>query len=147
MIASLDLVWRPLSRALAVLAAAWPFAAPAQQPSFEGVWSGLFTTQDNEFWQVEDFSCFAGCSKHAFDRLVALLDDPANAATPLEALTGQFAGLHRMELAAKLTEAGIAARTRKTKPTTPRCFASRTAGSARRRIRCPSTSARTATTS
>jgi hypothetical protein len=105
---SLDRAWQRIGRAVALLAAASPFAVPAQERSFEGVWSGVFTTQSNELWQVEDFSCFAGCSKHAYDQLVALLDDPANDAKPLEELTGQFAGLHRMELAAKLTEAGIA---------------------------------------
>ena len=33
-----------------------PFAA------FLGIWSGVFTTQDHEFWGFEDFTCFPGCS-------------------------------------------------------------------------------------
>jgi hypothetical protein len=92
-----------------MLAAVSPWPALAQQhPSFAGVWSGVFTTQDNPFWQVEDFSCFAGCTKKAYAFLQGLLDDKANDEKPLEALQGQFFGFHRTELKGKLTEAGLA---------------------------------------
>jgi hypothetical protein len=81
--------------------------AAQQQPNFQGTWSGVFTTQDHEFWNVEDFTCFAGCPPEAYEFLTKLIDDPANAEKPLEELTGQARGFMRAQLAAKLTPEGL----------------------------------------
>ena len=82
--------------------------AYAQHTRFEGTWSGVFTTQDHEFWNVEDFSCFAGCPPAAYQHLKSLLDDPANDSKPLEELTGNAREFMREELAKILTPAGLA---------------------------------------
>lgn len=69
----------------AVLASA-PGIAAAQRarPDFTGIWSGNFTTQDNEFWLVEDFTaCFAGCTPASRAYFGSLLDDPANDERPV----------------------------------------------------------------
>jgi len=73
---------------------------------FLGTWSGVFTTQDNEYWQIEDFVCFPGCPAGVRARMTALLDDPANDATPVEALMGQTMGYAGEHLAAVLTPLG-----------------------------------------
>jgi hypothetical protein len=68
-----------------IFAAALTMASAAEPRSiddFVGVWSGYFTTQDNEFWNVEDLPCFPGCSAEWRTRLTALLDDPANESKP-----------------------------------------------------------------
>lgn len=73
---------------------------------FLGTWSGVFTTQDHEFWGVEDFVCFPGCATAVRDYMVALLDDPANDDRPvgeLMAATSAFAAEH---LASILTPMG-----------------------------------------
>jgi len=63
----------------------------AQQDTarFEGVWSGWLTTQEDPAWQVEDYLCFVGCPKAAYDHLTTLLDEPANDARALNELTGE----------------------------------------------------------
>src|SRR5678815_5166098 len=48
---------------------------------FLGTWSGVFTTQDNEYWTFADIQCFVGCPQDFYDRLSALLADPKNDAT------------------------------------------------------------------
>lgn len=68
---------------------------------FLGTWSGAFTTQDNEFWGVEDFACFAGCSPEAYNHMRSLLDDPANDERPVFQLMGeswQFEAVHFIPL-------------------------------------------------
>jgi hypothetical protein len=55
--------------------------------AFEGVWSGWLTTQEDPAWQVEDYLCFVGCPKAAYEHLQALLADPANDKRPLDALS------------------------------------------------------------
>ena len=87
-----------------------PGLLAAQPPgsAFEGTWSGVFTTQDHEYWNVEDFSCFAGCTSEAYTHLTGLLDDPLNDDKPLEELTGQLRPFMREQLAAILTPAGLA---------------------------------------
>lgn len=81
----------------------------APHPDFTGVWSGSITTQDNPYWQVEDMTCFAGCTPSSYAHLAALLDDPANDDTPIAELTGPgFYGLNREEFTAKLTPEGLA---------------------------------------
>ena len=78
----------------AVCVAASAALTASAAPSFEGTWSGVFTTQDNEFWQLEDFDCFAGCPPEAYAYYTKLLDDPANDEKPIENLTGQVRRFH-----------------------------------------------------
>jgi hypothetical protein len=86
-----------------------PVAASPPAPDFTGIWSGNFTTQKNEFWQVEDFTaCFAGCTPTSRAYFGQLLDDPANDSRSVQELFGQTIGFMRQELAAKSTPAGIA---------------------------------------
>jgi hypothetical protein len=117
---SLGRARRRTGRVLAVIAAyaTWP-ALAQPPPSLDGVWSGVFTTQDNPFWQVEDFSCFAGCTKKGYQLFQSLLDDKANDDKPIEALQGQFFGYHRTELREKLTAAGIAVQDAQTEANDP----------------------------
>jgi hypothetical protein len=67
--------------------------AAAQPPDpvapFLGTWSGVFTTQDNEYWTFADIQCFVGCPQEFYDRLSALLADPKNDATPAFGLSAQ----------------------------------------------------------
>jgi len=84
-------------------------AAPADTPDFTGIWSGSFTTQKHEFWQVEDLTaCFPGCTPTARAFFASLLDDPANEERSVQELWGETTGFMRQELAAKATEAGLA---------------------------------------
>jgi hypothetical protein len=93
--------------ALAGALLASPGIAFAQPPNLEGVWSGVFTTQEHEYWSVEDFACFAGCPPEGYEYLQSLLDDPANDAKPFEALMGQTFGYMRESMTKKLTPAGL----------------------------------------
>ena len=71
-----------LNTPILLLLLAVPLAASAQTEDslepFLGIWSGVFTTQENEFWGVEDFNCFVGCYelKTAF-RCLRLSINPA----------------------------------------------------------------------
>lgn len=86
----------------------FPVVGAAQPPSFEGTWSGVFTTQDHEFWQIEDFFCFAGCPPAVYRHLQQLLDDPANDERPLDELRGDAGAFARRYLEERLTPAGLA---------------------------------------
>ena len=86
-------------------------SVPAQQnddglETFLGTWSGVFTTQENEFWNLEDFVCFAGCPPEVRDHMRGLLDDPANNDLPVNALMGQSWGYAAVHIAPFLTQAG-----------------------------------------
>lgn len=98
--------------AVAVLAAGLvmpQLGTAATVDDFLGIWSGTFTTQDNEFWQVEDFTaCFAGCSVAARAYFSALLDDPANDERPVRELWNETTGFAHRELREKSTPAGVA---------------------------------------
>jgi len=101
----------PISRALAAAAAlALTSASFAQSEDpaepYLGTWSGVFTTQDHEYWQIEDFVCFPGCPPAVAARMTALLDDPANDELPVEALMGQATGYAAEHLTAVLTPLG-----------------------------------------
>jgi hypothetical protein len=85
-----------------------PGFALAQPSAFEGTWSGVFTTQDHEYWQVEDFSCFAGCPLPAYRYMQGLLDDPANDDRPLEEITGETMRFARRYLEERSTPEGLA---------------------------------------
>jgi hypothetical protein len=90
-----------------LLAAAAGPAGAQRHPDFTGTWSGVFTTQDHEFWNVEDFTCFVGCPPDAYAFLQGLLDDPANDDTPYEELSGQIVPFMRAAMAKKLTPRGL----------------------------------------
>jgi hypothetical protein len=81
-------------------------ADPAER--FLGIWSGVFTTQDHDHWQIEDFVCFPGCPSGVRARMTALLDDPANDSLPVDALMGQAIAYAAEHLAAVLTPLGMA---------------------------------------
>ena len=98
-------------RCLLVGALLWlPLTAAAQSADpaapFLGTWSGVFTTQDHEFWGAEDFMCFPGCSLEQYRRLVALLGDPANDSRPFIELSGQTGASERERFASILTPLG-----------------------------------------
>jgi len=96
---------------LAVLLAV-PAAAPAQSEQadpaapFLGTWSGVFTTQDHEYWGVEDFVCFPGCAAAVHEYLKGLLDDPANDERPVGELLGRAAAFGDEQIASILTPEG-----------------------------------------
>jgi hypothetical protein len=73
---------------------------------FVGTWSGVFTTQENEYWTFADIQCFVGCTQDFYDRLSALLADPKNDSTPMFALSGQAQAASLAALDAMLTPAG-----------------------------------------
>lgn len=94
--------------ALPLAASAQPGSSQAGDPlaPFLGTWSGVFTTQANEFWGVEDFVCFPGCPPEVRDRMVALLDDPANDDVPVGALMADVMAYTAEHLASILTPLG-----------------------------------------
>ena len=85
-------------RTVAGLACCLAFAANSNAQStdpaepFLGVWSGVFTTQDNPYWQIEDYVCFPGCPDAVRNHLTSLLDDPANDEVPVDGLLGMAWG-------------------------------------------------------
>lgn len=87
-----------------------PFGATAQTADptspFLGTWSGVFTTQDNQYWTLADIQCFVGCPADFYEDLSALLADPANDMTPAMALAGQAATASLAALDAILTPRG-----------------------------------------
>ena len=92
----------------ALLALPLGASAQAADPAapFLGTWSGVFTTQDNEYWTFADIQCFVGCQVDFYERLSALLADPANDATPAMALSGQAGAASLAALDAILTPVG-----------------------------------------
>jgi hypothetical protein len=93
-----------------VAIAALPFGANAQSGGsiepFLGTWSGVFTTQDHEYWTFADIQCFVGCPLDFYQRLSALLADPANDRKPAFALSGEAEGAWRAAFEATLTPLG-----------------------------------------
>jgi hypothetical protein len=100
---------RTRSLLLGALLAA-PLGASAQTADpvapFLGVWSGVFTSQSNEYWTFADIQCFVGCPLDFYNHLSALLADPANDKTPVMALGGQAGAASLAALDAALTPAG-----------------------------------------
>jgi hypothetical protein len=82
--------------------------AQADPSGFEGVWSGWLTTQEDPAWHVEDYICFVGCPKLAYDHLAALLDNPANDERPLDELVAETRSYIIEHLRAHSTPTGIA---------------------------------------
>ena len=83
-------------------------SAQAADPAtpFLGTWSGVFTTQSNEYWTFADLQCFVGCPLDFYDHLSALLADPANDETPAMALAAQASAASLATLDALLTPVG-----------------------------------------
>jgi hypothetical protein len=85
-------------------------AAPAQtaasvQP-FLGTWSGVFTTQEHEYWTFTDIQCFVGCPLDFYNHLSALLADPANDIRPAMELGGESGAVSVAAFVATLTPLG-----------------------------------------
>jgi len=99
--------WR---RFLVGVLVALPSGAPAQTGDplepFLGTWSGVFTTQDHEYWTFADIQCFVGCPLNFYNRLSALLADPANDNRPAMALSGESAAAWLGAFEATLTPLG-----------------------------------------
>ena len=74
--------------------------------TFSGTWSGVFTTQDSDFWGLEDFTCFPGCSQVAYERMIGVLSDPANDELPFGALMGMSGTFANEHIDSVLTPAG-----------------------------------------
>jgi hypothetical protein len=100
------LAWAALVGTLAAspLAAQTPTADPVAP--FLGTWSGVFTTQDHEYWTLADIQCFVGCPLDFYDQLSALLADPANDVLPAMQLSGQASAASNAALDATLTPLG-----------------------------------------
>lgn len=99
------------SLTLAAALAALPLGAQAQTAAdpaapFLGTWSGVFTTQDNEYWTLTDIQCFVGCPLDFYNQLSALLADSANDAIPAMQLAGQATAASNAALDAMLTPLG-----------------------------------------
>jgi hypothetical protein len=92
----------------ALLALSFGASAQTADPvaPFLGMWSGVFTTQDNEYWTLADIQCFVGCPLDFYNALSALLADPANDAVPAMALAGQSSAAWRAAFDATLTPMG-----------------------------------------
>ncbi len=103
---------RPLRwvSALVGVLAAVPVAAQAQTADpiapYLGTWSGVFTTQDHEYWTLADIQCFVGCPLDFYTELSALLVDPANDVLPSMQLAGQASAASNAALEAMLTPLG-----------------------------------------
>ncbi|HEY0961304.1 MAG TPA: hypothetical protein VGE69_03000 [Pseudomonadales bacterium] len=82
--------------------------AQSDTSAFEGVWSSWLTTQEHPAWQVEDYLCFVGCPKAAYEHLTQLLADPANDARPLDELSAETRDFITEWLRAHSTPAGLA---------------------------------------
>lgn len=97
-------------RALAAGLAALSFGAAAQTSDpvepFLGTWSGVFTTQDHEYWTAADLTCFVGCPLALYDHLSELLADPVNDSRPVMELSGQATGAWLAAFEETLTPAG-----------------------------------------
>lgn len=89
---------------------ALPFGTPAQTVDplepFLGTWSGVFTTQEHEYWTFADIQCFVGCPLDFYNRLNALLADPANDSRPAMALAGESGAASAAAFDAALTPLG-----------------------------------------
>jgi hypothetical protein len=88
-----------------------PCVGASAQPAdplapFTGTGSGVFTTQEHEYWKFADNQCFVGCTKDFYDHLSGLLADPANDEMPAFALSGQSEAASLAALEAMLTPVG-----------------------------------------
>ena len=96
---------RSSARSLRCRSAASAQTADPVEP-FLGTWSGVFTTQDHEYWTFADLQCFVGCPLDFYDHLSALLADPANDVRPAMALSGESEAAWLAAFEATLTPLG-----------------------------------------
>jgi hypothetical protein len=91
-----------------LLAPCFGAAAQSTDPRtpFVGTWSGVFTTQENEYWTFADIQCFVGCAQEFYGHLSGLLADPKNDDTPAFALSGQSTAAYETVLTGMLTPLG-----------------------------------------
>ena len=76
-----------------------PGAPAAPTPDFTGVWSGAFTTQKNEYWELEDLTaCFTGCTPTARAYYASLIEDPQYDSVPVRRLWDMTTVFMRQEL-------------------------------------------------
>jgi hypothetical protein len=98
--------WPVLLGALLML----PLGASAQNAErvepFLGTWSGVFTTQEHEYWTFADVQCFVGCPLDFYEHLSALLADPANDDLPAMALASRSSAASAAAFDAILTPVG-----------------------------------------
>jgi hypothetical protein len=105
-------VRRRLSSTSAIVGVLAAFSSVAQAQTadpvapFLGTWSGVFTTQENEYWTLADIQCFVGCPLDFYTQLSALLADPANDVLPAMQLAGQASAASEAALDAVLTPLG-----------------------------------------
>lgn len=109
----------------AILLLGAPLTASAQSSGssiepFLGTWSGVFTTQENEYWTAADLACFVGCPLDAYRRLEALLADPANDRLPVMALSGQADAAWLAEFMQSVTPEGRLVHTENTPESDPK---------------------------
>jgi len=99
--------WRCLLVVALVMSA---FEARAQTDDpvepFLGTWSGVFTTQDHEYWTFADLQCFVGCPLDFYNHLSELLADTANDSRPTMALNGESDAAWLAAFEATLTRRG-----------------------------------------
>jgi hypothetical protein len=99
---------------------ATPEITAPSHADFTGVWSGAFTTQKDNYWQLEDLTaCFPGCTPTARAYYASVIEDPANDEKPVQALWGMAMGFMREELAKRSTPAGLAIQTANSDATDP----------------------------
>ena len=97
------------SLALAGCAPDAPPQSAAAQPDFTGIWSGALTTQQSEFWELEDLTaCSLGCTPTARAYYASLIEDRANDASPVQTLLELTTTFMREELAKKSLPEGVA---------------------------------------
>jgi hypothetical protein len=77
-------------------------------PDFTGVWSGVFTTQEDDYWPLEAYACFVGCMPEAYAMYSRLIDDPANDDRPLQELQGEMFAFQRELFRKRFTAEGKA---------------------------------------
>jgi hypothetical protein len=101
---------RPGLPILALFVMGLPTSASAQSGDpfapYLGTWSGVFTTQEHEYWTAADLPCFVGCALDMYEGLTALLADPANDHIPVMALSGQATATWQEAFMETLTEQG-----------------------------------------
>jgi hypothetical protein len=87
-----------------------PLGAAAQTSDavepFLGTWSGMFTTQEHEYWTAADLACIVGSPLAKYNSLSQLMGDPANDVIPVMALAGQADAAWLAEFEQTLTPLG-----------------------------------------
>ncbi|HEX6993099.1 MAG TPA: hypothetical protein VF339_03040 [Gammaproteobacteria bacterium] len=116
--------WPNLRRWLIAFVVGFPCGASAQSGDpvepFLGTWSGVFTTQDHEYWTFADVQCFVGCPLDFYDHLSALLADTANDSRPVMELAAEASAASMAKLEQVLTPLGRQVRDANTPESDPK---------------------------